>query len=95
MAWDEPSPTVTTQFFGFGSGRFGHPRQDRAISLREGAMLQSFPRDYAFVPRGETIYIKAIGRLIGNAVPVKLGKAIGKSINRHIERVEASGGRAT
>lgn len=44
MAWNEPAPTVTTQFFGFGSGRFGHPEQDRAISLREGAILQSFPK---------------------------------------------------
>lgn len=89
MAWDEPSPTMTTQFFGFGNGRFGHPHQNRAISLREGAILQSFPREYKFVPKGEPIYIKTIGRLIGNAVPVKLGKAIGKSIIRHIQTLEA------
>ena len=50
MTWDNPAPTVTTQFFGFGNGRFGHPEQDRAISLREGAILQSFPLDYAFIP---------------------------------------------
>lgn len=42
MTWDDPAPTMTTQFFGFGSGRFGHPEQDRAISLREGAILRSF-----------------------------------------------------
>lgn len=89
MPWDEPSPTITTQFYGFGNGRFGHPRQNRAISLREGAILQSFPRDYKFVAEGEPIYIKRIGRLIGNAVPVKLGKAIGKSIIRHIQSLEA------
>lgn len=94
MTWDEPSPTMTTQFFGFGNGRFGHPRQDRAISLREGAILQSFPRGYAFVPEGETVYIKTIGRLIGNAVPVNLGKAIGKSIKRHIEDLESPRERA-
>ena len=88
MPWDEPSPTITTQFFGFGNGRFGHPHQNRAISLREGAILQSFPRDYKFVAKGEPIYIKTIGRLIGNAVPVKLGKAIGKSITRHIQALE-------
>lgn len=88
MPWDEPSPTMTTQFFGFGNGRFGHPHQNRAISLREGAILQSFPRDYKFVAKGEPIYIKTIGRLIGNAVPVKLGKAIGKSIVRHIKNLE-------
>ncbi len=43
MEWDKPSPTITTQFYGFGNGRFGHPEQDRGISLREGAILQSFP----------------------------------------------------
>jgi DNA (cytosine-5)-methyltransferase 1 len=85
MAWDEPSPTITTQFYGFGSGRFGHPLQDRALSLREGAILQSFPRRYAFVPPGGEYRIKAIGKLIGNAVPVRLGAIIGKSIARHVE----------
>jgi len=94
MGWDEPSPTMTTQFFGFGNGRFGHPDQNRAISLREGAILQSFPRNYKFVAKGEPVYIKTIGRLIGNAVPVKLGKAIGKSILRHIESLEGSRERA-
>ena len=43
MRFDEPAPTITTQFYGFGNGRFGHPEQDRSISLREGAILQSFP----------------------------------------------------
>jgi DNA (cytosine-5)-methyltransferase 1 len=90
MSWDEPSPTMTTQYYGFGNGRFGHPEQHRAISLREGAILQSFPRAYKFVPRGEPIYTKTIGRLIGNAVPVDLGKAIGRSIIRHVKAVERS-----
>jgi len=94
MSWDEPSPTMTTQFFGFGNGRFGHPRQNRAISLREGAILQSFPRNYKFVAEGEPVYIKTIGRLIGNAVPVKLGKAIGQSIIRHVQQFEAPPERA-
>jgi len=94
MGWDEPSPTMTTQFFGFGNGRFGHPHQNRAISLREGAILQSFPRNYKFVAKGKPVYIKTIGRLIGNAVPVKLGKAIGKSIMRHIQNLEGSAERA-
>jgi DNA (cytosine-5)-methyltransferase 1 len=84
MSWDEPAPTMTTQFYGFGNGRFGHPEQDRAISLREGAIIQSFPRSYKFVPAGEPIYRKPIGRLIGNAVPVNLAKAIGKTIVRHV-----------
>ena len=85
MSWDEPAPTITTQFFGFGNGRFGHPEQDRAISLREGAILQSFPRDYVFVTSDEPVYKKSLGRLIGNAVPVQLGKVIGLSILEHVE----------
>lgn len=87
MRWDEPAPTLTTQFFGFGNGRFGHPSQARAISLREGAILQGFPRDYSFVPEGAPIYFRVLGRLIGNAVPVELGRAIGESIIEHVSRV--------
>lgn len=87
MCWDEPAPTMTTQFYGFGNGRFGHPEQDRAISLREGAILQSFPKSYKFTAPGKPIYKKTIGRLIGNAVPVKLGKAIGESIVLHVEEL--------
>ena len=84
MKGNEPSPTITTQFFGFGNGRFGHPEQDRALSLREGAILQSFPRDYRFAVPGERIRFKAIGRMIGNAVPVLLAQVIGRSIASHL-----------
>ena len=84
MCWDGPAPTMTTQYYGFGNGRFGHPEQDRAISLREGAILQSFARKYKFVPTNALISTKSIGRLIGNAVPVKLGRAIGSSIVSHV-----------
>ena len=84
MKWEEPSPTITTQFFGFGNGRFGHPDQDRAISIREGAMLQTFPKMYKFIEKGAPVHKKVIGRLIGNAVPVKLGVIIGKSILNHV-----------
>lgn len=87
MEWDKPAPTMTTQCYGFGNGRFGHPEQDRAISLREAAILQSFPRDYAFLPKGGEVSFKAMGRLIGNAVPVDLGRAIARSINAHLESV--------
>ena len=87
MKWDEPSPTITTQFFGFGNGRFGHPDQDRALSLREGALLQGFPQDYEFVAPGERVYFKKVGRLIGNAVPVKLAAAIAQSVRNHLEEV--------
>jgi DNA (cytosine-5)-methyltransferase 1 len=86
MEWDKPSPTITTQFYGFGNGRFGHPEQDRAISLREGAILQSFPKSYEFVEPGGKYYFKTIGRMIGNAVPVRLGEIVGRTIKRHVER---------
>lgn len=84
MEWDQPAPTMTTQFFGFGNGRFGHPEEDRAISLREGAIIQSFPRNYQFSKPDEPICQKNIGRLIGNAVPVKLGEVIGRSLVSHV-----------
>lgn len=80
MKWDEPSPTITTQSYNFGTGRFGHPEQHRSITLREAALLQSFPRTYRFVRRGEKVEMAPVGRLIGNAVPPLLGKAIGKAI---------------
>ena len=87
MTWDDPSPTITTQYYGFGNGRFGHPEQDRGLSLREGAILQSFPRGYKFTAPGQPIHKVTIGRLIGNAVPVKLGEAIGKSVVRHVQQL--------
>lgn len=85
MEWDKPSPTITTQAFGFGNGRFGHPEQDRAISLREAAILQSFPEDYKFLPPGKSASMKEVGRWIGNAVPVRLAEAIAKGITRHMK----------
>ena len=91
MRWDRPAPTITTQFHGFGNGRFGHPAQDRAISLKEGALLQTFPENYSFVPDGDTIRISSVARLIGNAVPVRLGEAIGRSIIAHLEAMDDPG----
>lgn len=85
MEWDQPAPTMTTQCYGFGNGRFGHPEQDRAISLREAAMLQSFPKDYAFIPKDATINFNVLGRLIGNAVPVLLGEYIGEILVDHVK----------
>jgi DNA (cytosine-5)-methyltransferase 1 len=84
MEWDKPSPTITTQCFGFGNGRFGHPQQDRAISLREAAMLQTFPRDYKFVPQNGRVVFDKLGRLIGNAVPVRLGEVIADALVNHV-----------
>jgi DNA (cytosine-5)-methyltransferase 1 len=79
MTWGDPSPTITTQFFNFGTGRFGHPEQDRSLTLREGAMLQTFPKNYAFVPAGKPVIMRSLGKCIGNAVPPKLGEVIGKA----------------
>jgi len=90
MEWDKPGPTMTTQCYGFGNGRFGHPEQDRAISLREAAMLQSFPKDYAFVPEGEKISFSSLGRMIGNAVPVLLGEFIGEILVQHVNAFESA-----
>ncbi len=86
MRPDRPAPTITTQFYGFGNGRFGHPVQDRALSLREGAMLQGFPKNYEFVPDNEDISFKNVGRMIGNAVPVPLAKAIARTVRDHLTR---------
>lgn len=88
MSWKKPSPTITTQFIGFGNGRFGHPEQHRALSLREGALLQTFPEQYEFTPPEKPVVLKHIARMIGNAVPVKLGEVIGKSIVMHVEGVK-------
>lgn len=84
MRWDNPSPTITTEFHGLGSGRFGHPEQNRAISIREGALLQSFPRSYKFVPPNHPYHISTLARHIGNAVPVRLGRIIGRTIEKHL-----------
>lgn len=84
MEWESAAPTITTQCFGYGNGRFGHPEQDRAISLREAAMLQGFPRGYSFIPDNESVSFAKVGRLIGNAVPVTLGKVIGELLMAHV-----------
>ncbi|MET7142230.1 DNA cytosine methyltransferase [Xanthomonas sp. PPL139] len=85
MCWDKPSPTITTQAYNFGTGRFGHPEQDRAITLREAAMLQGFPENYQFVRPGAPVEFISIGKHIGNAVPPPLGEAVGKHFLNHIE----------
>jgi DNA (cytosine-5)-methyltransferase 1 len=80
MSWDGLAPTITTQFSSYGTGRFGHPDQDRALTLREGALLQSFPHNYTFIEDDKPIIIKSISRHIGNAVPPRLGEIVGLSI---------------
>lgn len=86
MSWDDVAPTITTQFIGYGTGRFGHPEQDRALSLREGALIQTFPMDYSFVKDGDPVVLKDVARHIGNAVPPRLGEIIGLSIKEHCKK---------
>ncbi len=88
MKWDEPSPTMTTFCTGIGNGRFGHPEQDRAISLREAGILQSFPEEYKFASSSETLKFRQVSKQIGNAVPPRLGEVIGISIIKHLEEME-------
>ena len=76
MAWNKPAPTLTSRCSDVYSGRFIHPEQNRGISLREAAALQTFRDDYEFFGSS----ITGIARQIGNAVPVKLAKQLGKSI---------------
>ncbi len=80
MWWDRPGPTMTTLCYGLGNGRFGHPDQDRAITLREAALLQSFPDSYEFWPPDRKLNRSAIGRMIGNAVPPKLARVLGSAL---------------
>lgn len=76
MWWHKPSPTITTKYFSISNGRFAHPEENRAISIREGAVLQSFPKDYKI----KTTSIANAARMIGNAVPPKYAASIGKAI---------------
>ena len=82
--WDRPAPTITTKFFSISNGRFVHPEEDRALSLREGATLQSFPKTYVF----KTNSRDKIARLIGNAVPPKYAEQIGKAIVNNAYRTK-------
>ena len=78
---------MTGQCYGFGNGRFGHPEQDRGISLREAAILQSFPKDYSFVKEGDPVCMTKVGLMIGNAVPPLLGRAVGTAIREHVTTI--------
>jgi DNA (cytosine-5)-methyltransferase 1 len=91
LEWDKPASTMTTQAYNFGTGRYGHPDQDRALSLREMALLQSFPHAYKFIDPEHPVEFAPLGRLIGNAVPVELGYAIGRSIRAHVEAQASDG----
>lgn len=86
MKWNEPSPTMTTHCTGLGNGRFGHPSQDRAITLREAAIFQTFPLNYQFYDTLDNYNPSKICRQIGNAVPPQLGRVIAQSIKEHLNK---------
>ena len=87
MKWTDTAPTMTTQFYNYGSGRFGHPSQNRAVSLREGALIQTFPKSYEF---DDTLPTSKIARHIGNAVPPRLGEILGRTMKEHIDKYDPS-----
>jgi DNA (cytosine-5)-methyltransferase 1 len=78
LSWDAPAPVLTTKCTSISNGRYGHPDQDRPISVREAAALQTFPDDFRFVGR-----IKSATRQVGNAVPVRLAQAVGAALINH------------
>ncbi len=75
---DGQAPVLTTKCTSISNGRYGHPTQDRPISVREAASLQTFPRDFLFVGG-----IKSATRQVGNAVPVLLSQRVGEAIALH------------
>jgi DNA (cytosine-5)-methyltransferase 1 len=90
MAPHRPSPTITTRCHSVSNGRFGHfdVKQVRALSLREAAILQSFPDDYVFYPDHE---IEPIARMIGNAVPPKLAEFFAGYLVNSLARASGRG----
>jgi DNA (cytosine-5)-methyltransferase 1 len=92
MSWDAVSPTITSGFVNPSKGRFLHPTQNRTITPREAALLQTFPRYYKFpLDRGKF----PAARLIGNALPPKLIKRIALPIARQIHSRAVSNDSAT
>ena len=75
LRWDAPAPALTTRCISFSNGRFGHPQQDRAISVREAALLQTFPMSFVF-----TGGLTAQARQVGNAVPALLAEKFGEHV---------------
>jgi DNA (cytosine-5)-methyltransferase 1 len=80
MRWDSPSPTITTRCISFSNGAFGHPSYNRAITVREAALLQGFPDDFEF-----TGGVWSSARQVGNAVPPPVATWLGNSIRHHYQ----------
>ena len=84
MIWEKPSPTITTKFLSISNGRFGHPEEDRGLSVREGATIQTFPKTYVF----KTTKMSDAAKIIGNAVPCEYAKRLGLVlIDNHPEAI--------
>jgi len=84
MRWDDIAPTITGGCHNPSKGRFLHPEEDRAITLREAALLQTFPKDYYFsLKRGKD----SVALMIGNALPPRFIFQQGKALADHLERV--------
>lgn len=78
---DRPSVTIRTSAYNPAKGRYIHPTENRGLSTREMAILQSFPDEYEFVCAQGKATLVGIGRMIGNAVPINLAAALGKAIS--------------
>jgi len=83
LQWDAPAPTLTTKCTSLSNGRYGHPEQDRAISVREAAALQSFDDSYMFYGG-----LRQITRQIGNAVPPRLAERFGSEFVAHANSIK-------
>ena len=83
MSWDRPASGLTTKCISYSNGRFGHPEQHRAISVREAACLQTFPTDFIFEGN-----LASMARQIGNAVPVRLTTIMGRHVTGHLKDLQ-------
>lgn len=81
MYWNKPAPTLTTRCISFSNGRYGHPEQNRAISIREAALLQTYSKSYRFFGSNTVI-----AKHIGNSVPPKGAKIFGKSLIKQVSQ---------
>lgn len=84
LRWSEPARTITKFVYHVGSGQFGHPEEDRAITIREAARLQSFPDDFRFIGTTE---IRKLSSLVGSAVPPLLARSLGRQIAQYLDEV--------
>ena len=79
LKWDAPAPALTTRCISYSNGRYGHPAQDRAITVREAALLQTLPSDFVL-----TGTLNAQARQVGNAVPALLAQKFGEHLMQHL-----------